>query len=338
MKITVTGAAGYIGSHACLKLLDDGHQVHGLDNFSRSFARTVDALQKAGGDRFHFSQVHLTDQAATVAALQLHPPEIVMHFAAFAVVPESVKFPLIYWHNNVGATVSLLQAMDAVDARKIIFSSTCATYGEPDAARIPIGEDCPQRPTHAYGESKLACEHMMKAWVQSHALADRDRGVVFLRYFNVAGGDHLDRIGEDHDPETHLVPICLRAATGRHPELVVHGNDYPTPDGTCIRDYVHVEDLVAAHIEAIKVIPRRETLAMNVGTGVGASVLEVLRACSVAAGRQVPFAFGPRRDGDPPRLVSNPEKIFRLTHWRPVRSSLESITQSAWRWFAQKKK
>ena len=332
MHITVTGAAGYIGSHACLKLLDDGHQVHGLDNYSRSFERTVQALQRAGGDRFHFTRVELNDQHATTQALKLHATELVMHFAAFAVVPESVKFPLLYWHNNVGATVSLLNAMDAVDCGKLIFSSTCATYGEPAPEHIPIGEDCPQRPTHAYGESKLACEHMMHAWVQSHALAERDRGVVFLRYFNVAGGDHLDRIGEDHDPETHLIPICLRAATGRHAPLVVHGNDYPTPDGTCIRDYVHVEDLVQAHIEAINLIPRRNTLAMNVGTGVGASVLEVLRACSLAAGREVPFHVGARRNGDPPRLVSHPEKIVRLTNWRPARSSLEDISRSAWRW------
>ena len=332
MHITVTGAAGYIGSHACLKLLDDGHQVHGVDNYSRSFERTVQALQRAGGDRFHFTRVELNDQHATTQALKLHATELVMHFAAFAVVPESVKFPLLYWHNNVGATVSLLNAMDAVDCGKLIFSSTCATYGEPAPEHIPIAEDCPQRPTHAYGESKLACEHMMHAWVQSHALAERDRGVVFLRYFNVAGGDHLDRIGEDHDPETHLIPICLRAATGRHAPLVVHGNDYPTPDGTCIRDYVHVEDLVQAHIEAIKVIPRRNTLAMNVGTGVGASVLEVLRACSLAAGREVPFHVGARRNGDPPRLVSHPEKIVRLTNWRPTRSSLEDIARSAWRW------
>ena len=332
MHITVTGAAGYIGSHACLKLLDDGHQVHGLDNYSRSFERTVQALQRAGGDRFHFTRVELNDQHATTQALKLHATELVMHFAAFAVVPESVKFPLLYWHNNVGATVSLLNAMDAVDCGKLIFSSTCATYGEPAPEHIPIGEDCPQRPTHAYGESKLACEHMMQAWVQSHALAERDRGVVFLRYFNVAGGDHLDRIGEDHDPETHLIPICLRAATGRHAPLVVHGNDYPTPDGTCIRDYVHVEDLVQAHIEAINLIPRRNTLAMNVGTGVGASVLEVLRACSLAAGREVPFHVGARRNGDPPRLVSNPEKIVGLTNWRPTRSSLEDIARSAWRW------
>ena len=332
MHITVTGAAGYIGSHACLKLLDDGHQVHGLDNYSRSFERTVQALQRAGGDRFHFTRVELNDQHATTQVLKLHATELVMHFAAFAVVPESVKFPLLYWHNNVGATVSLLNAMDAVDCGKLIFSSTCATYGEPAPEHIPIGEDCPQRPTHAYGESKLACEHMIKAWVQSHALAERDRGVVFLRYFNVAGGDHLDRIGEDHDPETHLIPICLRAATGRHAPLVVHGNDYPTPDGTCIRDYVHVEDLVQAHIEAINLIPRRDTLAMNVGTGVGASVLEVLRACSLAAGREVPFHVGARRNGDPPRLVSHPEKIVRLTNWRPTRSSLEDIARSAWRW------
>ena len=332
MHITVTGAAGYIGSHACLKLLDDGHQVHGVDNYSRSFERTVQALQRAGGDRFHFTRVELNDQHATTQALKLHATELVMHFAAFAVVPESVKFPLLYWHNNVGATVSLLNAMDAVDCGKLIFSSTCATYGEPAPEHIPISEDCPQRPTHAYGESKLACEHMMQAWVQSHALAERDRGVVFLRYFNVAGGDHLDRIGEDHDPETHLIPICLRAATGRHAPLVVHGNDYPTPDGTCIRDYVHVEDLVQAHIEAINLIPRRNTLAMNVGTGVGASVLEVLRACSLAAGREVPFHVGARRNGDPPRLVSHPEKIVRLTNWRPTRSSLEDIARSAWRW------
>ena len=318
MHITVTGAAGYIGSHACLKLLDDGHQVHGVDNYSRSFERTVQALQRAGGDRFHFTRVELNDQHATTQALKLHAPELVMHFAAFAVVPESVKYPLLYWHNNVGATVSLLNAMDAVDCGQLIFSSTCATYGEPAPEHIPISEDCPQRPTHAYGESKLACEHMMQAWVQSHALAERDRGVVFLRYFNVAGGDHLDRIGEDHDPETHLIPICLRAATGRHAPLVVHGNDYPTPDGTCIRDYVHVEDLVQAHIEAINLIPRRNTLAMNVGTGVGASVLEVLRACSLAAGREVPFHVGARRNGDPPRLVSHPEKIVRLTNWRPT--------------------
>ena len=332
MHITVTGAAGYIGSHACLKLLDDGHQVHGVDNYSRSFERTVQALQRAGGDRFHFTRVELNDQHATTQALKLHAPELVLHFAAFAVVPESVKYPLLYWHNNVGATVSLLNAMDAVDCGKLIFSSTCATYGEPAPEHIPISEDCPQRPTHAYGESKLACEHMMHAWVQSHALAERDRGVVFLRYFNVAGGDHLDRIGEDHDPETHLIPICLRAATGRHAPLVVHGNDYPTPDGTCIRDYVHVEDLVQAHIEAINLIPRRNTLAMNVGTGVGASVLEVLRACSLAAGREVPFHVGARRNGDPPRLVSHPEKIVRLTNWRPTRSSLEDIARSAWRW------
>ncbi|MCE9618830.1 MAG: UDP-glucose 4-epimerase GalE [Planctomycetes bacterium] len=329
MKITVTGAAGYIGSHACLSLLDAGHDVHGLDNFSRSFPRTVAALERVGRDHFHFTQVELCDPRAAEAALQSRPPEIVLHFAALAVVPESVASPQLYWRNNVEGTASLLTAMEGVHADKLIFSSSCATYGEPAAALMPIAETCPQHPTHPYGRSKLACEQLVDHWVRC---GSPDRGAVILRYFNVAGGDRLGRLGEDHEPETHLFPNCLRAAAGRLAELVVHGGDFPTPDGTCVRDYVHVEDLVDAHLEAIKVMPSRSATTLNVGTGHGASVLEVLKACEAAAGRPIPFRLDARRAGDPPTLVCDPRKILSTTSWRPTRSSLDSIARSAWMW------
>jgi len=259
-----------------------------------------------------------------------------MHFAALAYVGESVDEPLRYYRANTAGTLALLEAMDRAGVRRLVFSSTCATYGEPSPDRIPIAETCPQSPVNPYGRSKLMCEHIIRDWAAAHrrraGSGSTGVGYAFLRYFNVAGSDAQGRVGEAHQPETHLIPICLEVALGQRPALSVFGDDWPTPDGTCIRDYVHVEDLVDAHVAVAGRVQSGTELVYNVGTGKGASVREVLDACRAVTGHPIPATMGPRRAGDPPMLVNSPTAIETELGWRAKHTSLASMVEPAWRW------
>ncbi len=330
MHFLVTGGAGFIGSHATLRLLEQGHRVTVVDNLVRGHREAAEALRSIAPNRFAFVECDLLTTDRLAAALD--GVDLVMHFAALAYVGESVDEPLRYYQANVAGTLSLLTAMDRASVRRLVFSSTCATYGEPPAERIPIDERCPQSPVNPYGRSKLACEAVIRDWATAHARANTPVGFAFLRYFNVAGGDPTGRVGEDHRPETHLIPICLEVALGQRPSLTVFGEDWPTPDGTCIRDYVHVEDLVSAHIlVAERLVPGSE-FVFNVGTGQGVSVREVVNACRRVTGHPIPATVGPRRAGDPPRLVGSPASIARDLGWRATHTSIERMVEDAWRW------
>lgn len=330
MHVLVTGGAGFIGSHAALRLLDAGHTVTVVDNLDRGHREAADALSRAAATRFRFIEADLLDTGRVANALA--GCELVMHFAALAYVGESVDQPLRYHRNNVGGTISLLDAMDRAGVRRIVFSSTCATYGEPDPAHIPIAETCPQSPVNPYGRSKLMCEAIIRDWAIGRARASAPVGWAFLRYFNVAGSDATGRVGEDHRPETHLIPICLEVALGQRPSLTLFGEDWPTPDGTCIRDYVHVADLVDAHLLVAERLEAGSELVYNIGTGRGASVREVLETCRRVTGHAIPAVIGQRRAGDPPALVGSPEKIRRELGWSAKHTSLASMVESAWTW------
>jgi UDP-glucose 4-epimerase len=334
MHVLVTGGAGFIGSHAALRLLDEGHRVTVVDNLVRGHREAADALTSLAPDRFRFVECDLLETDRLAAALR--GCDLAMHFAALAYVGESVDEPLRYYRNNTGGTISLLQAMDQSGVRRLVFSSTCATYGEPAADRIPIREECPQEPVNPYGRSKLQCEHVVRDWAVARARLGTPVGFAFLRYFNVAGSDARVRVGEDHRPESHLIPICLEVALGQRPSLTVFGEDWPTPDGTCIRDYVHVEDLIAAHVLVAGRLAGNDglgqSLTYNVGTGRGASVREVLETCRRVTGHPIPAVVGPRRAGDPPELVGSPEKIRAELGWKAKHLTLETMVASAWAW------
>lgn len=317
-KILVTGGAGYIGSHACKSLAASGFEPVVFDNFStgwREAARFGPAIE---GD--------LLDPAALAAAFEAVRPAAVMHFAALSLVGESVARPGRYWRNNVTGSLNLLEAMAAAGVDALVFSSTAATYGEPD---VPlIAEDARQLPTNPYGQTKLAVERMIADFGRAHGL----RAVV-LRYFNVAGADEAAEIGEQHRPETHLVPLILDAAAGARDQITVFGADYPTPDGTCIRDYVHVEDLIDAHVLGLRrLLDGGADLAVNLGIGHGFSVREVIDRARAVTGLDIPEALGPRRPGDPARLVCDGRKAGAELDWRPRRSTLERMIADAWRW------
>jgi UDP-glucose 4-epimerase len=330
MHVLVTGGAGYIGSHATLRLLEDGHRVTVFDNLDRGHQATVKILQEFGGERYRFVRADLLDAGAMRGALA--GVDAVMHFAALAHVGESVVDPFRYWTVNLGGTLSLLSAMRDAGTPRLVFSSTCATYGEPPPERIPIAEDCPQAPVNPYGASKLACERLIRDVAEAHRRNGLPFGFALLRYFNVCGCDPAARLGEDHDPETHLIPICLEVALGQRKELTVFGEDWDTPDGTCIRDYVHVTDLVDAHVRVLEKLTPGAELVYNVGTGQGASVREVLSACRRVTGRPVAERRGDRRPGDPPALVNSPAKIRRELGWTAARASLDVMIGDSWRW------
>ena len=334
-RILVTGGAGYIGSHACLRLLEAGLDVVGLDDLSRGHRGAFEAISAAAADlpgSFSPIEASISDRSTCEAALGDHRIELVMHFAALTYVGESVEEPLRYYDNNTGGAISLLQAMNSTGVNRFIFSSTCATYGEPSTDRIPIAEDCPQAPINPYGHSK----HMVERVLFDHAYARRAADPAFafaaLRYFNVAGSDPKIRIGEDHRPETHLIPICLEVAAGRREALVIHGDDYPTDDGTCIRDYVHVCDLIDAHIAVMNGLAPGDARALNVGLGHGWSVREVLEACRKITGHPIPERPGPRRPGDPPRLFADSSRIKGEFGWAPHFTELEETVATAWAW------
>lgn len=313
MKIFLTGGAGYIGSITTELLLDEGHEVVVFDNLELGHREAVDSrAELIVGD--------LRDRVSIHEALMAVHPDAVMHFAAYALVGSSMEDPLLYFRNNVTGSIHLVEAMDAAGVRKIIFSSTCATYGEPDI--IPMTEDTPQRPTNPYGESKLMFEKVL-LWAQERCGFQS----VFLRYFNAAGA--TEKFGEDHDPETHLIPLVLSVALGQRDRVRIFGDDYDTPDGTCIRDYIHIVDLAQAHIRAL---PDKITGAFNLGNGDGYSVKEVIEAAREITGHAIPAEAGPRRPGDPPRLVAAADKAHRGLGWEPEYPDLHTIIEHAWAW------
>jgi UDP-glucose 4-epimerase len=313
MRVLVTGGAGYIGSVSTELLLDAGHEVVVFDNLERGHREAVDP-------RACFVLGDLRDPESIARAMKKAAPEAVMHFAAYALVGESMERPEMYFRNNVAGGIHLVEAMLHEGVQRIVFSSTCATYGQPD--QVPITEDAPQRPANPYGESKLAFEKLLR-WCEEL----RGLKPVYLRYFNACGA--TEKFGEDHDPETHLIPIVLQAALGKRPEVRIYGDDYDTPDGTCIRDYIHIADLAQAHILALT---SSHTGPFNLGTGTGYSVREVMENARRITGRAIPAVVAPRRPGDPPRLVAGAEKARELLGWNPCYTGLEDILESAWKW------
>jgi len=317
MRIFVTGGAGYVGSHCVRDLLDHGHEVTVYDNLVYGHRAAVSA-QAA------FIQGDLTDGQRLHAALA-DGFDAVMHFAAYAYVGESVQEPLKYYRNNVGATCVLLEAMWQTGVRKLVFSSSCATYGRP--CQVPIVESTDQRPINPYGRTKLVVEWMLADCADAWGL-----GSCALRYFNACGAAQDGSIGEDHDPETHLIPIVLEVALGKRPHVTMFGDDYDTPDGTCIRDYIHVEDLASIHRVAIERLAPGAVEAYNVGTGRGHSVREVVEAARRVTGRTIPVEAGPRRPGDPPVLVADATRARVAFGWSPAAVGIEPIVASAWKW------
>ncbi len=319
MKVLVTGAAGYIGSHAVRHLLARNHEVVALDNLSRGHRQALPVTVP-------FAQLDVRDTPAISQLLRRERIDTVMHFAALAYVGESVLEPLRYYDNNTVGTLHLLQAVAESDVERFVFSSTCSTYGQPD--QMPIKEDTPQNPLNPYGHSKLFSERILRDF----AALRGSFACSALRYFNVAGAASDGSIGEHHDPETHLIPSILQAALGLREGVVVHGEDYPTADGTCIRDYIHVEDLVEAHACVMeRLTPGFH--AYNLGTGRGYSVSEVIEAARLIVKRPVAVHRGPRRPGDPAVLCADASKITRDLGWAARKSDLESIIGTAWCWF-----
>jgi UDP-glucose-4-epimerase GalE len=313
--VLVIGGAGYIGSHAARALKRAGHDVIIFDNLSTGYESLATGFELVRGD--------VLDPSALERVLDR--TDAIMHFAAHAYVGESVTNPRKYFHNNVEGGLSLLNAALDAGVKKVIFSSTCAVYGEP--AKVPIEENTVRQPVNPYGVSKLFFDQMLEAY-------DRAYGFRYasLRYFNAAGADESGEIGELHDPETHLIPLALKAAAGTGPELQVFGSDYPTPDGTCIRDYIHVNDLASAHVKALDHLAAgKDSVALNVGTGTGYSVQQVISAVEEATGNRVPRKMVARRAGDPPALVANPAKAQALLDWKATRG-LREIVATAWNW------
>ena len=313
MKILVGGGAGYIGSVCAELLLDEGHTVCVFDNLSEGHRRAVDS-------RAEFIEGDLANLDGIQAALASFQPEAVMHFAASALVPESMRNPSKYFRNNIANGLNLLDAMIATGVKRLVFSSTCAIFGPPE--RVPIDETLPQRPISPYGESKLAFEKILRWYREIHGLQ-----FVALRYFNAAGAS--ENFGEEHRVETHLIPNVLQVALGQKPHVEIYGTDYDTPDGTCIRDYIHILDLARAHTLALEA-PASD--CYNLGTGGGTSVREVIESCRKITGHKIPVVEKPRRPGDPARLVAASEKIHRELGWQPKFQSIDAIIESAWRW------
>ncbi len=317
MRVMLTGGAGYVGSATLRHLRGIGVEAIAFDNLRLGHREALAGAPLVVGD------IH--DTQAVEAALREHGIEAVMHFAASAYVGESVLDPELYYRNNVSGTLSLLQAMHAARVRRLVFSSTCATFG--NSAPTPIDERCPQQPENPYGRTKLAVEWLIRDCSAAYGL-----GYSTLRYFNAAGASADGEHGEDHDPEPHLIPLALAVALGRLERLEVFGDDYPTPDGTCIRDYVHVDDLAVVHAHALEAIEPGRGRAYNVGTGRGASVLEVIAACAAVSGRDVSHRVVARRPGDPAALVADPTRLRQDFGWAARYTDIRDIVHTAWQW------
>lgn len=318
MRIIVCGGAGYIGSHTVRELYRSGYEVLVLDNLIKGHREAI-------GD-ISLVEVDINDKPSLKQVFQKHKFAAVMHFAAYSLVGESVAEPALYYRNNVLGTLNLLEVMLAHGVKRIIFSSTAAVYGEPK--EVPITEEHPTRPTNPYGATKLAVEEMLRWFDQAYGLK-----YISLRYFNACGADESGEIGEDHTPETHLIPLVLQTALGKLPEIRIFGTDYPTPDGTCIRDYIHVNDLAEAHILALeKLLADGQSAVYNLGNGNGFSVREVIRAAEEVVGKPIKVVEGERRPGDPAVLVASSERIKRELGWQPKYQGLKEIIETAWKW------
>jgi UDP-glucose-4-epimerase GalE len=315
--VLVTGGAGYIGSHACKALARSGYDVIVFDNLAAGHRGAVKWGEFVAGD--------ITDPRCVLDALRRYRVSAVMHFAAFLDVGESVRAPAKYYRNNVVGALSVLEAMSAAEVKHFVFSSTCATYGEP--IETPIAETHPQTPINSYGESKLAVERALPHFERAYGIHS-----VALRYFNASGADPEGELGEDHRPEIHLIPRAIDAAMGGE-RLTVFGDDYPTPDGTCLRDYIHVTDLADAHVRALEaIVEAGKSVAYNLGTGHPHSVREVIEAVEGATGRDVPWTLGPRRPGDPAILYAAAHKAQAELHWTPRFADIKDIVGTAWEW------
>lgn len=317
MRVLVTGGAGYVGS-ACLRhLLASGCDAIAYDNLRQGHAEAVPDGRLIVGD--------IVDTATLTEALRSHRAEAVMHFAAATCVGESVDDPEYHYANNIAGTLSLLNAMRKADVKRMLFSSTCATYGL--TPKVPMSEDTPQDPCSPYARTKLAVEWMIRDFAHAYGL-----GFTLLRYFNASGASPDGKYGEDHDPENHLIPLVLQVPLGQRASIKVFGTDYPTPDGTCIRDYIHVDDLASAHLLAIRSTAPATARVFNVGTGNGQSVMQVIRACEQVVGRPIAFETTARRPGDPPALVANPTKLKSELGWKPRYTEIKDIVGTAWKW------
>ncbi|MCP4193212.1 MAG: UDP-glucose 4-epimerase GalE [Planctomycetaceae bacterium] len=317
MRILVTGGAGYVGSHTVRLLEQSGHEVWVFDNLVAGHRQAVTPGRLIEGD--------LSRQVEIETALKTHQIEAVFHFAAFALVGESVAHPDRYYRNNIVCTLNLLEAMRSVGVGRIVFSSTTATYGVPDV--IPITEEERQQPINPYGFTKLVIERALADYAHAYGFA-----YAALRYFNAAGASSSGEIGEDHDPESHLIPIVLQVALGQREYISIFGEDYPTPDGTCIRDYIHVEDLAKAHLKALERLEPSAGMQLNLGTGRGNSVREIIDACRRVTGHPIPELLADRRPGDPPELVANSTRAMKTLDWQPEYTEIEAIVETAWNW------
>ncbi|MEX2277235.1 MAG: UDP-glucose 4-epimerase GalE [Cucumibacter sp.] len=318
MKVFVTGGAGYIGSHTCKSLKSAGHEPVTFDNLSTGHADLVRWGPLERGD--------IADRARVVAVLRQWKCEAILHFAASAYVGESTEAPLKYYANNVSGSISLFEAARDCGIDRIVFSSSCAVYGVPK--ELPITEESPKVPINPYGRSKLMVEQILADAATAYGMR-----VTALRYFNAAGADPDGEIGENHDPETHLIPIILQVAKGVRPAVSVFGTDHPTADGTCVRDYVHVSDLADAHVLALERLPRQSGFtAYNLGTGRGWSVRQIIEAARDMTGRPIRTIEEPKRNGDPPTLIANPTLAEKALGWQARRSGLQGVLDSAWRW------
>ena len=321
-NILVTGGAGYVGSHACKALAEAGYLPITYDNLERGHAWAVQWGPLEEGD--------ILDRERLDAVIRQYQPDAVMHFAAYAYVGESVTAPEKYFRNNTTGSKTLLEAMRDHGIPFLVFSSTCATYGNP--VHIPITEDHPQKPINPYGESKLQVEQKLQEF------HDKDNiRYISLRYFNAAGADPDRKIGEAHEPETHLVPLVLQTALGMQPAIEIFGADYDTADGTCIRDYIHVSDLADAHVNALVHLQKNgSSQSLNLGTGKGNSVREIIAVARDVTGRDIPEKIADRRPGDPPVLIASAERATKLLDWQPQRSDIQEIIETAWHWHNRK--
>ena len=318
MKLLVTGGAGYVGSHSVRALLDEGHDVVVLDNLSTGHKW---ALQDC-----ELISVDLRDEANLLRSIKNRGFDGVLHFAAKSLVGESQNQPALYYQNNVAGTTNLVRAMQAADIQRLVFSSTAAIFGNPVSDLID--ENHPKTPINVYGQTKLVVEHLLQAMADSS-----DFSATCLRYFNAAGANNAANLGEWHEPETHLIPNALRAAAGTGNALTLFGDDYPTTDGTCVRDYIHVDDLASAHVAAIEKMSASGSFNVyNLGNGNGYSVKEIIAACEKAVGAEIPFTIGPRREGDPATLVASAQKARDELDWNPQFGAIDEIAQSAWNW------